>query len=249
LHSDFPRTTLKGGIGVFRQPPQPQETNLVFGQPGLRSNTAYHYSFGGEQEITKQLEVSSEGFYKDLRDLVVQRAGNSGRGRVFGLETLFRYKPDEKFFGWIAYTLSRSERQDSPKDPVRSFQFDQTHILTVLGSYRLGGGWELGARYRYVSGSLITPNTYGFYDGNSGAYLADSAYPPFGERLPAFQQFDIRVDKTWKFPGLLLNAYLDVQNVYNAPNVESITYSYNFSQRQFGFALPFLPNLGIRGEL
>ena len=26
--------------------------------------------------------------------------------------------------------------------------FDQTHILTVLGSYRLGNGWEFGARFR-----------------------------------------------------------------------------------------------------
>lgn len=249
LHALYPRTTLKGGVGVFRQPPQPQETSNVFGQSGLRSNVAHHYSFGGEQEFTRNIELSTEGFYKDLRELVVARNGNNGTGRVFGLETLFRYKPSEKFFGWIAYTLSRSERRDSVNEPVRLFQFDQTHILTVLGSYRLGGGWEIGARFRYVSGSLTTPNTYGFYDGNSGSYLADSAFPPFGERLPSFQQLDIRVDKIWKWPGFLLNAYLDVQNVYNAANVEGLTYNFNFSQRQFGQSLPFLPNLGLRGEL
>ena len=35
--------------------------------------------------------------------------------------------------------------------------FDQTHILTILGSYRLGHGWEFGARFRLVSGNLVTP--------------------------------------------------------------------------------------------
>ena len=38
--------------------------------------------------------------------------------------------------------------------PEQLFNFDQTHILTVLGSYRLGRGWEFGARFRLVSGSL-----------------------------------------------------------------------------------------------
>ena len=249
LHSDFPRTTLKGGMGVFRQPPQPQDTNAVFGQPGLTSNTAYHYSFGGEREFTKQIELSLEGFYKDLRDLIVTGRRNEGTGRVFGGEVLFRYKPDDKFFGWLAYTLSRSERKDNDDSATRLFQYDQTHILTLLGSYRLGNGWEVGARYRLVSGSLTTPNQYGFFDGNSGSYVAQASFPPYGERLPSFQQLDVRIDKVWKYPGVTMNAYLDVQNVYNAPNVEGVSYNYNFSQRTNGLSLPIIPNLGFRIEL
>ncbi len=34
---------MKGGVGVFAQPPQFQETDKVFGQPGLRSERAIHY--------------------------------------------------------------------------------------------------------------------------------------------------------------------------------------------------------------
>ncbi|HWL84529.1 MAG TPA: TonB family protein, partial [Polyangiaceae bacterium] len=70
LTSGFPRTTLKGGMGIFYQPPQPQETNPVFGQAGLSSNRAYHYSVGIEQEFTRQLEASVEGYYKYLDQLV-----------------------------------------------------------------------------------------------------------------------------------------------------------------------------------
>lgn len=243
-----PRTTIKGGLGIFRQPPQPQETNAVFGQKGLSSNRATHYGLGVERELTKQVEVSFEGFYRDLDNLVVQGSGNSGSGRAFGSELLLRYKPDDRFFGFLAYTLSRSTRRDRDGAEERLFQYDQTHILTVLGSYRLGRGWEVGARFRLISGSMSTPQNYGFYDQNAGAYLPQS-YPTNGERLPIFHQLDLRVDKTWQFKHWKLAAYLDLWNSYNAPNVEGINYNYNSSQRVYGGSLPIIPSLGIRGEL
>ena len=248
LTTGFPRTTAKGGAGVFFQPPQPVETNLVFGQPGLISNRAIHYDVGVEQELTRQVNVSIEGFYKQLDRLVVQRNGNVGRGRAFGIETLLRYNPDARFFGWLAYTLSRSVRQDTPSDPVRLLQFDQTHILTVLGSYRLGRGWEIGGRFRLVSGSLYTPNNYGFNDENAGASLPLQSYPVYGERLPLFHQLDIRVDKTWTFASWKLGFYADIQNTYNHANVEGVSYNYNYTQRTFASGLPLLPSLGLRGE-
>ena len=157
LHSDFPRTTLKGGVGVFAQPPQFQETDKVFGQLGLRSERAIHYDVGFEQEITRPVELSVDTFYKQLDDLVVQGAGNGGTGRVYGLETLLKWKPDQRFFGWISYTLSRSTRDDGPGTPQTTFQYDQTHIFVALGSYRLGRGWEIGGRFRLVSGNPYTP--------------------------------------------------------------------------------------------
>src|SRR5262249_51789761 len=46
------RTTVKGGAGYYFQPPQFQETNPVFGTPGILSNKSIHYSVGVEQEFT-----------------------------------------------------------------------------------------------------------------------------------------------------------------------------------------------------
>ncbi len=166
IRPGFPRTTVKGGVGLFTQPPQFNEITPPLGDPSLVSNRAMHYSLGAEQEITKQLEVSLEGFYKQLDGLVLVGAGtttdvrsysNQGTGNVVGAETLLKYKPDDRFFGWLAYTLSRSVRTDGPGATEHLVSFDQTHILTVLGSYKLGGGWEFGARFRLVSGNLVTP--------------------------------------------------------------------------------------------
>jgi TonB family protein len=249
IHSEFPRTTAKGGAGVFFQPPQPQETDPVFGKPGIISSRAIHYDVGGEQEITRNIEVSLEGFYKQMDRLVVAQVGNIANGRAFGAELLLRYKPDERFFGWLAYTLSRSERRDAPGDPIRLSAFDQTHILTVLGSYRLGRGWEFGARFRLVSGNRYTPNMYGFYDENSGVYLPLANYPPNGSRLPMFHQLDVRVDKSWLFKsGMKLSMYLDVQNVYNNGNVEGISYNYNYTLSTYATGLPIIPSFGMRVE-
>lgn len=248
LTKGFPRTTIKGGIGRFAQAPQPQDTNPVFGVPGLRSTIANHYGAGVEQEITKQLEVSSEGFYRQYDGIVTPRVGNVGEGRSFGIETLLRYKPDAKFFGFLAYTLSRSVRRDTPNEPERLFQFDQTHILTAIGSYRLGGGWEIGARFRLVSGNMSTPQAYGFFDLTTGSYLPAQSYPPFSKRAPMFHQLDVRVDKTWEGSWGKFAIYLDVYNAYNRANVEGTSYNYNSTQSTNASGVPILPSFGVRGE-
>jgi TonB family protein len=244
-----PRTTIKGGAGLFTQPPSPQQTNAVFGTPGLTSNRSYHYDVGVEREVTRHIEASLEGFYKQLDSLVSQGLGNTGSGVIYGAETLIRYKPDARFFGWLAYTLSRSTRRDAPGMPLRLSQFDETHILTVLGSYRLGNGWEFGARYRLTSGYMYTPSTYGYLDENADTYLALQSQPPFNSRLPLFHSLDLRVDKTWKYPWGSVAAYLDVLNVYNNGNVAGISYDYNSTHSSYASDLPILPSLGLRVEM
>jgi TonB family protein len=244
-----PRTTIKGGLGIFSQPPQAQETNAVFGQPGLGDNRCYQYDLGVEHEFTGNVEASLEGFYKQLDNQVELGFGNTGTGVIYGGETLIRYKPDARFFGWIAYTLSRSMRRIAPGMPMELFQYDETHILTMLGSYRLGRGWEIGARFRLISGYLYTPNSYGFYDENIGTYLPLEAYPQFGSRLPIFTSLDLRVDKTWKFGWGQIGAYLDVLNVYNAGNVDGISYDFNYTHTAYANDLPILPSLGVRVEM
>jgi TonB family protein len=269
IQKEFPRSTVKGGVGLFHQPPQNQEVSSAFGNPNLKSNRALQYALGFEQEITKQLEGSVEGFYKQLDGVITATAspsgasqvyGNQGTGYVVGSEVLLKYKPDARFFGWLAYTLSRSVRRDSPSSQERLVNFDQTHILTILGSYRLGHGWELGARFRLVSGNLVSPNacnplagacdarTNALYNAASGVYTAIPLSGPGTERLPLFHQLDIRVDKLWQFKSWKLSAYLDVQNAYNHENVESIAYNFNFTSRAYVAGLPILPSIGARGE-
>jgi TonB family protein len=266
IRSDFPRTTAKGGVGLYHQAPQFQESIAPFGNEGLESNRAVHYGLGIEQEIAPQIEVTVDGFYKQLDRLVVFSAQkddyiNEGTGYAVGGEVLLKYKPDERFFGWAAYTLSRSVRTDGPDDEEHLSPFDQTHVLTVLGSLRLGRGWEVGARFRLVSGNLETPyvcdpeqkqcnpnRLNAIYHASSARYSPIPLGGDNSERMPLFHQLDLRVDKTWRFKKWQLGFYVDVQNVYNHAAAEGISYNFNYTKREYVTGLPFLPTFGLRGD-
>jgi TonB family protein len=259
VHAAYPRTTLKGGVGLFHQPPEPYESIQPFGNSGLKSESAYHYSLGFEQELARPVELSFEGFYKDLRGIVVSQFDaqsangrsyvNLGSGRTYGTELLLRFKPGGKFFGWVAYTLARSERRDDDQADYYRYDYDQTHNLVAVGSYKLGRGWQLGARFRYVTGSPYTPELGGTMDYDAGSYAPVTARVRNSARLPAFHQLDLRVDKTWKFQAWSLSWYLDLQNAYIHKNTESISYNFDYSQTTATYGIPILPIMGLRGEL
>ena len=253
------RTTLKGGVGIYTQPPALAQTNAVFGTPGLVANRSIHYSLGGEQVLSRNIDVSLEGFYKDLERLVAGGADpsgphytNLGSGSVIGLETLIKYKPDDWFFGWLAYTLSRSVRRDFPGDKQYLIPFDETHNLTALGSLRLGRGWELGARFRLVSGHMTTPalrppSLPALYAADAGSYLPLQG-ERYSQRLPLVHQLDVRMDKHWQYRYWRLNFYVDVYNVYNNAAKEDLTYDYRYNRQGYAMGLPIYPNIGVRGE-
>jgi hypothetical protein len=253
------RTTFKGGIGIFHQPPAPFESILPFGTPGVQPNEARHESIGVEQELSPDVDVSIEGFHKDLRHLVVSRHGpsnsgtlyaNTGEGRVWGAEFLVKWRATHgPFFGWLAYTLSRSERRDDASQPFNTFQFDQTHVFDVIGSYRIGAGWTAGVRWRYATGFPYTPDTGGVADFDAGAYAPIVSPHPYSARLGPFHSLDLRVDKTWDFRAWKLSAYVDIRNVYNRKNPEEQIYNFNFSRTSSISGLPILPIIGLRGEL
>jgi pimeloyl-ACP methyl ester carboxylesterase len=172
---------------------------------------------------------------------------NQGQGRVYGGELLVRQELFKGFFGWVAYTISRSERKDHPDDPWRLFQYDQTHILTVIGSYKFGRGFQVGIRFRYVTGNPYTPVVGNWLDLNSGRYFQLDG-PTYGARLGSFNQLDVRFDKTWEFRKWKLGLYVDIQNVYNAKSPEGYQYNFDFTKSQPVAGIPFFPAVGLRGD-
>ncbi|HEV8550651.1 MAG TPA: TonB-dependent receptor, partial [Polyangiaceae bacterium] len=249
-------TTLKAGIGRYSQPPLFWMAVPLIGNPKLEPYHALQLSLGAEQRFGKALKLGIEGFYKKLDDRVVSSADgsephfvNDGKGRIYGAEFFAEARPDDKTFALLAYTLSRSERSDHG-GPYRLFDHDQAHILSAAVSRKLGKGWEVGARFRLISGEPTTPVTGAVFDARTGIYL-----PTYGAvnsaRDPLFQQLDVRVEKAFKIGRYFtLAPYLDVQNVYNATNASGYSYNYDYTKREAGSAgLGLFPNLGLRGEL
>jgi outer membrane receptor for ferrienterochelin and colicin len=259
----LPPLTLKLGIGMYHAPPSLQggELDATFGNPDLGSRYSIQSSLGAEWNIRPDLLLDMEVFYNRLYDIpvstsaTIERNGqqvpqnlvNEGRGRIWGFELLLRQALTRRLFGWIAYSYSQSQRLDRVGDNWRYFDFDQTHVLTAIASYKLGAGWEVGARVRYATGNPQTPVTGAVRD-----EITDSYVPIFGpvnsERLPAFFQVDVRIDKIWVFDNWSLDLYLDVQNVTNARSVEGTQYNYNFSQKAYFVGVPIVPILGVKGS-
>jgi hypothetical protein len=107
--------------------------------------------------------------------------------------------------------------------------------------------WQVGGRFRLVSGNPITPVIGSVYNASLDRY--DPYYgAPNSDRLPMFHQLDLRVDKRWIFQRWMLNLYLDIQNVYNRVNVENYNYNYNFRRANAQQGLPILTILGIKAE-
>lgn len=245
--------TLKAGVGAYSQRPVYYESIAEVGNPELQPYHALHTSVGVERRFGDAVSVDMEAFYKYLYERVVATEGgrdphfeNDGQGRIAGLETQARLNQG-RYYGQLSYTLSRSERQDRD-EPWRLFDYDQTHVLNLAAGVDLGAGWDVGARFRFVSGNPVTPVIGAVYDGNSDTYQ-----PRYGEhnseRDPAFHQLDLRVDKRFQVGSGSLGAYLELLNAYNAENAEGYGYSYDYSERTRTTSLPFFPNLGLRGEL
>ncbi len=252
------RLQVRAGAGVYHQAPEPTDLSAVFGNPSLGLVRAVHASAGGAYKLTGTLTFELVGFAKMIDGLasrselatppLAQALVQDGVGRVYGGQALLRQELVKGLFGWITYSMIISERKDHPDTEWRPFDYDQTHLLGVLASYDLGGGWQAGARFRYATGMPRTDVMGSYYDARDDRYE-----PLFGEhnaiRVPAFYQLDARVERTMTVSGHRANLFVDVQNVTNRKNPEEIIYTYDYSSRKFITGLPTLAVIGARVDL
>jgi outer membrane receptor protein involved in Fe transport len=257
-----PTVTAKAAVGIYHQEPTIDELDEAWGNPTLEAERAIHYSLGAEVRPTGRLSIDVTAFYKQMDHMVarssavVERGGglvperytNGGEGRVIGVDVFVRQQLSHNLFGWVAYTLSRAERRDPGASAWRRFDRDQTHILAAVASYRLPHNWELGARWRYVTGSPYTPIEGGVFDADSDVYRPLTGSINAG-RIDAFHQLDVRLDKRWIYDGWMLDAYVELQNAYDRRNAEGYEYSFDYSQKEAASFVGITPMVGLRAEL
>ena len=251
------RVTFKAAYGKYRQAAQAEDLSSVFGNPLLGSAHATHVLGGGAFDLSRNIALETTVFYTSSQDLAVrnplpapliaQALVAQGEGRSYGAQFLLRRELANGLFGWVSYTLLRSERKDSPGADWRLFDYDQTHVLTALASYDLGRGFDVGARARYATGFPRTPVIGSYFDTRTATYQ-----PILGAqnstRIPAFAQLDVRLSKRFQFKTSHLELYLDVQNVTDRANPEEIVYSPDYTQKRYIDGLPLLPVFGAKLE-
>ncbi len=256
-------TTLKGAFGIYRQPAQGFELLESVGNPELNQLRAFQSIIGLEHRLSKYISIDLQAYYtkrdnnvRATSDSVTEADGtirnlnftNQGLGSTIGAELLLRHDMSKYFFGWLAYTLSRSVENGNRLDSrLRNTNFDQTHILTLVAQGKLPWGLSLGGRFRLVSGNPATRAAGSIHDLDTTDYVA-RFQPINSSRAPAFHQLDIRLDKTFVFDTFKITPYLDLLNIYNRMNAEFYQDDYRFREQSVIPSLPIFPNFGVQGE-
>jgi hypothetical protein len=247
-------------FGSYRQAPQVTDLSSTFGNPRLPTSRAYHgvagvnirptAAFG--LELTTFLTQSDHIAMRSRVDSPVQTQAllPTGRGRAYGAQLLARLDQTEtsRFYGWVSYSLVKSERNDAPGTGWRPFDYDQRHVLTALGGVRLPFDFDVGMRARLATGYPRTDVIDAYYDARRDIYQ-----PIFGDhnqlRIPIFFQLDIRIAKKLDIGETELELSLDLQNITNRRNAEELIYDEQYSERGKISGLPFVPVLGLRWSL
>lgn len=149
----------------------------------------------------------------------IDRLTHPQLGRSYGLEVLLRRTAKSGIFGWVSYTLSRSERLRD--DRWVPYDFDRSHLVNVVAGLPLRRNWDVGLRLQYQSGKPETI-TSGFNAARTAGYV----------------RFDLRVDKRAVWRSWLLDFYVDITNIALLPE-----------EVQVGTVIRYvLPTVGLRGR-
>ena len=153
------------------------------------------------------------------QQMFIDRLTKPQLGRSFGAELLLRRQAKSGLFGWVSYTLSRSERyRDGAWTP---YDFDRTHLVNVVAGLPLKRNWDVGGRLQYQSGRPTT-TTAGYNTARTAGYV----------------RFDVRVDKRAVYKNWLLDFYVDITNIALLPEEVSAGNTIRY----------VLPTVGLRGR-
>lgn len=242
-----PKWSLNANTGIYYQ--LPAYTILGYNQNGNLLNTDASYIrneqvvAGLEYDWTERNSIITlEGFYKGYSNYPVsvdkgvslanlgadfgvignERIAFIGEGRAYGVELLIQQKFFKGFYGILAYTFVRSEFTGITDQYIPS-SWDSRNLLSLTAGKQFKRNWEIGGRFFFSGGLPFTPD-------NVSSSMQIANWDRFGvaqpnwsllnsQRIEAFNQLDIRVDKKWFFTKWSLNLFLDIQNVYNSITV------------------------------
>jgi hypothetical protein len=243
----FGDTWLKAHIGRFSQ-----TASLPVAVPGFESfglgtfgtQTSRQASLGVEQPFGDVLELDVTSFYQRmlLTDLAsVFNYDPSDKsvlelrdGESYGVEMMLRRPQTHRFYGWLSYTLSWAERLVGPSEARAWSDWDQRHVLNLVGGFRFRGGYSFGARFHMNSGRPYPV----FDDDNPG--------PPDYIRLPTFYQLDLRGDRRFVFDKYTLDIYIETVNTTLSRNVFDVKREYGFVQEKAYRIV--LPSVGVHAQ-
>jgi len=194
----------------------------------LRFNLEGFYKLYNNYPLSVTDGMSIAGKGTDYGQVGDEEIVSTGKGRAYGVEFSGKITDYKNFTGTLTYTLFKSEF--TGEDGVyRPSSWDTRNMVNLLGSYNLPKNWNIAMRWRFVGGAPYSPidmelsTNKDAWSVNNRPYIDYENYNSL--RLKNSHQLDLRIDKEVYYNKLMLNFYLDVQNVYNFQSENSPIYT------------------------
>ena len=235
--------SLSGNAGLYYQLPPytalgfKNNNGLYANKYALRYMQVSQGSIGLNWRKGDTFEVSVEGFYKDYDKIPLSVAdgipltckgndygviGNelltsTAQGRSYGAELLLKWLVAKKLNLASSFTLFKSEYRTDKESEYIASAWDNRFIFNLRGTYNLPRHWSVGMKVSCIGGAPYTPynadksSLVTAWNAQGKPYYDYTRYNE--ERLPAFTQVDIRIDKTFYLKRCMLGFYIDLQNI------------------------------------
>jgi len=133
----------------------------------------HQISLGGYYNLMRKYDFSIEGYYKDINNLIEYQDNaqlfpdytgwddkvSMGSGRSYGVELMAR-KSESRTSGWMAYTLSWSDRifNDRLVNEGKRFpaKYDNRHKFHATITHKFSNKIDLSASWMFASGNRVT---------------------------------------------------------------------------------------------
>ena len=209
----------------------------------IKPQISNQIALGYAMTPVKGYQVSVEGYYKDMQNLIEYKDGasfqgtaedwqtkvESGRGWSYGAE-VFLEKKTGKFSGWVGYTLSWTKRQFENINfgNVYPYRFDRRHDVGIALTYNPNENVDIGLVYVYGTGNSVTLPVARYNGtgtapsaGNLGSFFSSEIEyitERNGYRMPSYHRLDLGIslhkEKDWGKRTWTIGIY----NVYNRQN-------------------------------
>jgi len=248
-------------------------TNAGIGMPSdlwvpstarIRPQTSDQAAIGLAQSFREIYEVSLEGYYKTMSNVLEYREGSGffnagnrweqkvvqGKGRSYGME-LYVEKKTGSFTGWVGYALSWTDRQFDELNNGKRFpyKYDRRHDFSIALTHRIEN-LEMSCAWVYGTGNCVTLPVGIYHADIPISGTGDIRFYDYGERnsyrMKAYHRLDLSitvtfVNKKWGEHKVAVGLY----NAYNRKNpfyidIENITEKHKFVQYSL---FPIIPSI------
>ncbi|MBR0177418.1 MAG: TonB-dependent receptor [Bacteroidales bacterium] len=200
---------------------------------------AHQWSVGAFYELPRLFDVSVEGYYKTMDNLLEYKDGASffgssetwenkvclGRGWAYGVEFLIQ-RSFGNTTGWIGYTWAHSKRlfdregQMINNGNVFPAKYDRRHDISITVNHKFNEKFDLSGTWVFSSGNCGTLGTQ-LYEGlpNQWGWIPQlQALERNNYRLGSYHRLDLGANMHFPLNPGLLTLNFSVYNVYNHNN-------------------------------